>query len=139
MPALFALFGEIAGIFSLISIFNRNFPILCIIFLFVLFLLLIVDKRYYIYIILFFILGIFTTTVAIAPFKNPEIPEHLCGVETQITGKVKEFSIGDIVLYDKTRCKIVSFPTRYSVFIKNLENKPSNFYTAKVSIREVNK
>ncbi len=94
MPALFALFGEIAGIFSLISIFNRNFLVLCIIFLFVLFLLLIVDKRYYIYIILFFILGIFTTTVAIAPFKNPEIPEHLCGVETQITGKVKEFSKG---------------------------------------------
>ena len=94
MPALFALFGEIAGIFSFISVFNRNFLVLCIIFLFVLFLLLIVDKRYYVYIILFFILGIFTTTLAIAPFKNPEIPEHLCGVRTQITGKVKEFSKG---------------------------------------------
>ena len=94
MPALFALFGEIAGIFSFISVFNRNFLVLCIIFLFVLFLLLIVDKRYYVYIILFFILGIFTTTLAIAPFKNPEIPEHLCSVRTQITGKVKEFSKG---------------------------------------------
>ncbi|MEA3312949.1 MAG: ComEC/Rec2 family competence protein [Caldisericota bacterium] len=62
--------------------------------MFVLLLLLLVDKRYYIYIILFFILGVFTTTLAVTPFKNPEIPEHLCGVEIQITGKVKEFSKG---------------------------------------------
>jgi competence protein ComEC len=94
MPALFALLGEIAGIFSLFSIFNRNFLVLCIVFLFILFLLLIADKRYYVYIIFFFVLGIFTTTLAVAPFKNPEIPEHLCGVEIQITGKVKEFSKG---------------------------------------------
>ncbi len=94
MPALFALFGEIAGIFSLFSIFNRNFFVLCIIFLFILFLLLIVDKRYYIYIVLFFILGIFTTTLAVTPFRSPEIPEHLYDVEIQITGKVKEFSKG---------------------------------------------
>lgn len=94
MPALFALFGEIAGIFSLFSIFNRNFLVLCIIFSSVLLLLLLVDKRYYIYIILFFILGIFTTTLAVTPFRNPEIPEHLYDVEIQITGKVKEFSKG---------------------------------------------
>ncbi|MCK4526194.1 hypothetical protein KAW18_02385 [candidate division WOR-3 bacterium] len=53
--------------------------------------------------------------------------------------KVKEFSIGDIVIHDKKRCEIVRFPTRYSVYIKNLEYIPGDFSTAKVSIREIKK
>ena len=53
--------------------------------------------------------------------------------------KVKEFSIGDIVIYDKKRCEIIEFPTRYSVYIKNLEYAPGDFNTAKVSIREIKK
>ena len=53
--------------------------------------------------------------------------------------KVKEFSIGDIVIHDKKRCEIVRFPTRYSVYIKNLEYTPGDFSTAKVSIREIKK
>jgi len=53
--------------------------------------------------------------------------------------KVKEFSIGDVVIHDKKRCEIVSFPTRYSVYIKNLEYKSGDFSTAKISIREIRK
>lgn len=51
--------------------------------------------------------------------------------------KVKQFSVGDIVIHDKKRCEIIRFPTRYSVYIKNLEYTPGDFSTAKVSIREV--
>ena len=51
--------------------------------------------------------------------------------------KVKEFSVGDIVIHDGKRCKITEFTTRYSVCIKNLEYKLGDFNTAKVSVRDI--
>lgn len=53
--------------------------------------------------------------------------------------KVKEFSVENIVLYDGKRCRITEFTTRYSVSIKNLEYKPGDFSTAKVSIQDIKK
>lgn len=51
--------------------------------------------------------------------------------------KVKEFSVGDIVVHDGKRCEITEFVTRYSVCIKNLEYLLGDFVTAKVPIQEV--
>lgn len=51
--------------------------------------------------------------------------------------KVKKFSVGDIVMYDGKRCKIIEFITRYSVYIENLEYGFGDFNTAKVSIRDI--
>ena len=51
--------------------------------------------------------------------------------------KVKNFSIGDIVVYDGKRCEIIKFMTRYSVCIKNLEYLLGDFNTAKVSVRNI--
>lgn len=53
--------------------------------------------------------------------------------------KVKEFSIGDIIIYDEKRCKIIEFTTRYSVYIENLERDSGDFNTAKVSVRDIEK
>ena len=51
--------------------------------------------------------------------------------------KVKNFSVEDVVIHDGKRCKIVEFPTRYTVCIKNLEYDPGDFSTAKVSVRDI--
>ena len=51
--------------------------------------------------------------------------------------KVKNFSVGNVVIHDGKRCKIVEFPTRYSVCIKNLECGIGDFSTAKISIRDI--
>jgi hypothetical protein len=51
--------------------------------------------------------------------------------------KVKNFSVGDVVIYDGKRCKLVKFITRSSVFIKNLDYGPGDFSTAKVSVRDI--
>ena len=51
--------------------------------------------------------------------------------------KVKNFSVGDIVICNGKRCKITEFTTRYSVCIKNSECGPSDFSTAKVSVRDI--
>ena len=51
--------------------------------------------------------------------------------------KVKNFFVGDIVICNGKRCKITEFTTRYSVCIENLECGPSDFSTAKVSVRDI--
>ena len=51
--------------------------------------------------------------------------------------KVKEFSVGDTVIYDNKKSEITYFPTRYSVCIKNLEYGAGDFNTAKVSVRDI--
>ena len=51
--------------------------------------------------------------------------------------RVKNFSIGDVVMHNGKRCKITEFTTRYSVCIKNLEYKLGDFNTAKVSVRDI--
>ena len=51
--------------------------------------------------------------------------------------KVKNFSVGDIVVHDGKRCEITKFMTRYSVCIKNLEYLLGDFNTANVSVRDI--
>ena len=53
--------------------------------------------------------------------------------------KVKEFSIGDVVMHNRKKCKITEFITRYSVCIENLEYGPGDFSTAKISVRDIKK
>ena len=51
--------------------------------------------------------------------------------------RVKNLSIGDIVIHDGKKCKITGFATRYSVLIKNIEYGPGDFNIAKVSVRDI--
>ena len=59
--------------------------------------------------------------------------------ESKMIHKVKNFSLGDIVKYDGERCKILAFPTRYSVFLINTRLKSGKFNHAKIPIRDIHK
>ncbi len=91
MPALFALLGEISGIFSGFAFFYKNFIILFIILPSVL-LLAVLKKKYAILIILFFVLSIFTTGLSLKPFTYSKIPLSLLKKEQEIKGTVQGFS-----------------------------------------------
>ncbi len=91
MPALFALIGEILGIFSGFAFFYKNFIFLSII-LSVILLLAILKRKYVAYIILFFVLSIFTTGLSLKPFTYSSVPVSLLKKEQQIEGIVQGFS-----------------------------------------------
>lgn len=91
MPALFALIGEISGIFSGFALFYKNFVILFIILPSVL-LIAVIKKKYAILIILFFVLSVFMTGLSLRPFTYPTIPANLLKKDVAVKGTVQGFS-----------------------------------------------
>ena len=53
--------------------------------------------------------------------------------------QVKAHQVGQQYIYNGVLCRIVRFPTRYSVVLENIQPKPGIWSRCKTSVREFNK